>query len=105
MDTIGLNDHTVPDVWVHVLRAVGPLFASQVRKAGLPTLVPGGLKLCFEARYHRERAHCQVRWTPLSRPKKCFPKLQSWRTPLSNVAASRPCPTAFLFAPHSLHTG
>src|SRR6266542_2478512 len=46
-----------------------------------------------------DQTEAGVRWTPLSRPKKCLPKLQSWRTPLSHDAASRPCLRAFFFTP------
>src|SRR5262245_26322422 len=51
------------------------------------------------------RGVAPVKWTPLSRPKKCRPKLQSWTAPLSNVSDPRPCSWAFFFPPHSLHRG
>jgi tetratricopeptide (TPR) repeat protein len=58
----------------------------------------------------RLRGECErvasfcLKWTPLSRPKKCRPKLQSWRTPLSHVSDPRPCSWAFFF-PRTPFTG
>jgi DNA polymerase-3 subunit gamma/tau len=55
-----LSEQSLPLIWSQVMRSVGEMLASDLRKAGAPAIFgPNTLVLHFAAGYNQAREHCQ----------------------------------------------
>jgi hypothetical protein len=57
---VNLTEHSLPQVWTEVLTQVGPMYAGNLRKAGLPAISgPNVLALAFPPSYNDAQCYCQ----------------------------------------------
>jgi DNA polymerase III subunit gamma/tau len=93
-----LTGETLPAIWKEVVSQVGPMFGSNLEKAGLPAIFgPNTLVIRFAAGYNHQRDYCQEA-TRLARAEEVVRKVtgQQWnlRVETANDALVPPAPSA-----------